>query len=77
MEGVANFLNELDQAQDGVVMVLSEREEGKVKGSLRTTNALIDVSKLAKILGGGGHKKASGFTVEGKLKEGPDGWEIV
>ncbi|MBU0732486.1 bifunctional oligoribonuclease/PAP phosphatase NrnA [Patescibacteria group bacterium] len=77
MEGVANFLNELDQARDGVVMVLSEREDGKVKGSLRTTNGLIDVSKLAKILGGGGHKKASGFTIDGKLKEGPDGWEIV
>lgn len=77
MEGVANFLNELDQAKDGVVMVLSEREKGKVKGSLRTTNGLIDVSKLAKILGGGGHKKASGFTVDGQLREGPDGWEII
>ncbi|MBU0671048.1 MAG: DHH family phosphoesterase [Patescibacteria group bacterium] len=77
MEGVANFLNELDQAQDGVVMVLSEREEGKVKGSLRTTNPLIDVSKLAKILGGGGHKKAAGFSVDGKLVETENGWQIV
>ena len=77
MEGVANFLNSLEQAKDGVVMVLSEREQGKIKGSLRTTNELIDVSKLAKILGGGGHKKAAGFSVDGTLQEGSDGWEII
>ena len=77
MEGVANFLNELDQAQNGVVMVLTEREPGKIKGSLRTTNPLIDVAKLAKILGGGGHKKAAGFSINGTLKENNGGWQIV
>ena len=77
LEGISNFLNEMDEAQNGVVMVLSERELGIIKGSLRTTNELIDVSKLAIILGGGGHKKAAGFSIDGNLKETKDGWKIV
>lgn len=77
LEGISNFLNEMDEAQNGVVMVLSEREPGVIKGSLRTTNELIDVSKLATILGGGGHKKAAGFSIDGNLKETKDGWKIV
>ena len=77
LDGIANFLNRLNEAENGVVMVLSEHEPGKIKGSLRTTNPLIDVSKLANILGGGGHKKASGFSIEGKLEETDDGWQIV
>ncbi|PJA92711.1 MAG: hypothetical protein CO133_01700, partial [Candidatus Komeilibacteria bacterium CG_4_9_14_3_um_filter_37_5] len=37
------------------------------KGSLRTTKDHIDVARLAKELGGGGHQKAAGFTIEGRL----------
>jgi len=39
---------------------------------------LIDVSKLAKLLGGGGHRKAAGFRINGKLVETEEGfWQIV
>ncbi len=56
-------------------MVLSERD-GKVKGSLRTLRDDVDVAEMAGKLDGGGHKKAAGFAVAGKLK--PElRWKVV
>ncbi len=74
-EGVSNFLNNLSDTK--AVMVLRELPDGKIKGSLRSTDDLIDVSKIASIFGGGGHKKAAGFTVKGNLKETASGWQVV
>jgi len=51
--------------------------EGKIKGSLRANNGEMDVSKLAGLFGGGGHKRAAGFAISGKLKEINDGWKII
>lgn len=48
-------------------LVLSERD-GKVKGSLRTLRDDVDVSAMASKFSGGGHKKAAGFALPGKLK---------
>jgi len=47
-------------------LVLAERG-GKVKGSLRTLRDDVDVAAMAANFQGGGHKKAAGFAVEGKL----------
>jgi phosphoesterase RecJ-like protein len=59
-------------------LVLSEREGGIIKGSLRSEEYKgTDVSEIAHMFGGGGHKLASGFQVKGKIKETEDGWEIV
>lgn len=56
-------------------MILSERD-GKVKGSLRTLRDDVDVSAMASKFKGGGHKKAAGFALEGKLK--PEmRWKVV
>ena len=56
-------------------LILSERE-GKVKGSLRTLRDDVDVSEMAGKFSGGGHKKAAGFSVPGKLK--PEvRWKVV
>ncbi len=56
-------------------MVLSERD-GKVKGSLRTLRDDVDVAAMAGNLSGGGHKRAAGFAVSGKLK--PEvRWKVV
>lgn len=74
-EGIANFLNSLAGVK--AVMVLRELPFGKVKGSLRTTRNDVDVSLLAKRLGGGGHKKAAGFMVEGRVKQEQGRWRIV
>ncbi len=73
MEGIANFLNALQDAR--VVMVLKERD-GMVKGSLRTTELDVDVAEIAKQFGGGGHKKAAGFSVPGHLVQTPHGWRV-
>ncbi|MFA6098933.1 MAG: bifunctional oligoribonuclease/PAP phosphatase NrnA [Patescibacteria group bacterium] len=74
-EGISNFLNNVEQAK--AIMVLREKSDGTIKGSLRTTQPDIDVSKIAKFFGGGGHKKAAGFTVKGKLKETDSGWQVI
>ncbi len=65
-EGIVNFLSNL--GQDSVSLILKETEDGKIKGSFRTTSDDHDVSLLAKKLGGGGHKKAAGFTVDGTIQ---------
>jgi bifunctional oligoribonuclease and PAP phosphatase NrnA len=48
-------------------LILAERQ-GKVKGSLRTMRDDVDVSALAAKFKGGGHKKAAGFALSGKLE---------
>jgi len=59
-------------------LILSEREGGIIKGSLRSEEYKgIDVSGIAAKLGGGGHKLASGFELHGQIKETAGGWEIV
>lgn len=56
-------------------MILSERD-GKVKGSLRTLRDDVDVAAMAGKFHGGGHRKAAGFAVQGKLK--PEvRWKVV
>lgn len=66
-EGIANFLNNLDEGK--MALILKETQEGKIKGSFRTTKDDVDVSALAKKMGGGGHKKAAGFTIQGTINE--------
>lgn len=47
-----------------VILVLKDRENGElIKGSWRTREE-INVGKLAKFMGGGGHEKAAGFAVQ-------------
>lgn len=71
ISGISNFLNGLRDAADKGILVLSQSRPGVIKGSLRTTSPLIDVSEFAKLYGGGGHKKAAGFSIEGTLNYSP------
>lgn len=66
-EGLANFLNSIGDGQAS--LLLKESTDGKIKGSFRTTRGDVDVSAWAVALGGGGHKKAAGFTVPGPMDE--------
>lgn len=75
IEGIANFLNNIGEAK--IALLLKENENGTVKGSFRTTDDDVDVAALAKSLGGGGHKKAAGFTIPGRLQETATGWSVV
>lgn len=72
---IAGFLSTLADVQ--AIMLLREEHEGKIKGSLRTSKNGVDISTLAKQLGGGGHAKASGFMVEGHIEKTENGWKIV
>jgi bifunctional oligoribonuclease and PAP phosphatase NrnA len=72
---IAGFLSTLSGVQ--AIMLLREEQDGKIKGSLRTSRSDVDISGLAKQLGGGGHPKASGFVIQGHIKKTVSGWEIV
>jgi len=66
ISGIVNFLNQVKGAK--VVMLITEEEKGIVKVSLRTRDDNVDVAKIARQLGGGGHVKAAGFSFPGSLK---------
>ena len=73
---VASILNTVPGTKFS--LVLSERSGGVIKGSLRSEEYKgIDVSEIAHLFGGGGHKLASGFEIKGKIIETPTGWEII
>jgi phosphoesterase RecJ-like protein len=62
----------------GVKVALLLREEnGRVKGSLRTNYEDLDMVKIAKNWGGGGHKKAAGFSIPGCLEKTETGWKVI
>lgn len=56
--------------------ILSEENDGKVKASLRTIREDVDVAAIAGKYGGGGHIKAAGFSISGKLQEEVQ-WKVV
>lgn len=70
IEGMANYMNMIGDTD--MTLILKELESGACKGSLRTTKDVTDVSRIAKTLGGGGHKKAAGFTVSGPIPQAID-----
>ncbi|MBI5414036.1 DHH family phosphoesterase [Candidatus Peregrinibacteria bacterium] len=65
LSGVVDYLNAVPDARFSLLLT---ETEGKVKGSLRTLREDVDLTEIAGKFGGGGHKKASGFTVTGKLR---------
>ncbi len=66
LAGVINYLNCVPESK--LTILLSEDLNGNVQGSMRSGNKDdIDVSSLCEQFGGGGHKKAAGFTIPGKI----------
>jgi phosphoesterase RecJ-like protein len=74
-DSIAGFLSNIGGVK--AVLFLREEEKGKIKGSLRAIDPEVDVSRLATLLGGGGHAKASGFMMEGNIEKTEKGWNIV
>jgi phosphoesterase RecJ-like protein len=73
---VASVLNTVPGTK--FALILHEKEDGKIKGSLRSEEYKnTDVSAIAAGFGGGGHKLASGFEVKGKIVETEKGWKII
>ncbi|MBD3250907.1 hypothetical protein GF380_00290 [Candidatus Uhrbacteria bacterium] len=69
-EVIVNFLSAVVGEAD-TILLLKEMPNNVVRGSFRGNER--DVSKIAKFLGGGGHKGASGFQVDGRLEITNDG----
>lgn len=72
--GVMDYLNTVKGSQ--ITALLTEDQNGNIKGSLRTKSENMDLTRVAKDLGGGGHPKASGFTIPGRLKK-ETRWKIL
>lgn len=64
-EGLAPMTIQLENTEVGILM--KEREPGVFRCSFRSADS-VNVSDICHILGGGGHAKAAGCTVEGDLE---------
>lgn len=71
--GIIDLMNTVT---DTTYSLLLAEDEGVVKGSLRTQRDDVNLSDIAAQFGGGGHPKASGFRVNGKLEK-QIVWRIV
>lgn len=65
--GVIDYLSTVKDANFATLLV--EDGKGNIKGSFRTRKDDVNLSEMAGQFGGGGHKKASGFHIEGNLKK--------
>jgi phosphoesterase RecJ-like protein len=70
-EGVIDHLRSLEgTAVAGLVRdLLAEDREGMRKVSLRASDDRVDVSRIARVQGGGGHRRAAGFTTDLRWEE--------
>lgn len=74
--GAVNLINHVPEAR--VAMICSELVDGSIKASLRTELNDVDVAALANLFGGGGLKKAAGFSIRGSIQVNDSGdWQIV
>jgi len=56
-----------------VVLLLKEKSNGTISGSIRTTSTEVDASNIAEMFGGGGHSRAAGFVIkDGEFRKHED-----
>lgn len=67
LSGVVDIINAVPGVKFSVI--LNEDGQGNVKGSFRTQNDDVDLAEIAKVFGGGGHRKAAGFSIPGKIEK--------
>lgn len=65
--GVIDLLNSVPDTQYS--LLIAEDGKGSIKGSFRTRRDDVDVAALAGRFGGGGHKKAAGFSMKGSIQQ--------
>jgi len=67
ISGLVNIINMCKESLFSLILV---EEKNLIKGSIRShEHKNTDVSHISRFLGGGGHRLASGFEVDGKLVE--------
>lgn len=62
LDGIIDEMRTTDGIE--VAILLSEREKGEFKISMRS-NDIVDVSEIARFFGGGGHIRAAGCSIKG------------
>ena len=67
LAGLVDYINTVPGSK--FTVLLNEDEKGNVKGSFRTRRDDVDLAELAGRFGGGGHKKAAGFTMPGRIHQ--------
>lgn len=67
LSGVVDFITSIPEAK--YTVLYTEDDKGGVKASLRTRHDDVNVAKIAEEFGGGGHSKAAGFKVQGRLQK--------
>jgi phosphoesterase RecJ-like protein len=65
LTGIINYLNSVPNVNMSIL--LSEDLHGNVQGSVRSAKDGINAAEVCEQLGGGGHEKAAGFTIPGKI----------
>lgn len=60
-EGMTNYLRGVEGTE--VAVYVREKSDGTLKVSMRS-NEIVDISRIATALGGGGHKRAAGYTMD-------------
>ncbi len=65
-EGIVDHMRAVEGTAVAVLVreLLAQDRQGLRKVSLRATDGRVDVSRIARALGGGGHPQAAGFTTE-------------
>jgi phosphoesterase RecJ-like protein len=68
-EGIVDHLRSVEGTK--VAVLVRERETGTAvrKASLRSTDGTVDVSAIARSQGGGGHRRAAGFSTDMGVEE--------
>jgi len=74
ISGAVDFINCIPNSK--FTVLLNEDDKGNVKGSFRTRNEEVDLEEIAAKFGGGGHKKAAGFAIPGRIEKEVK-WKIV
>ncbi len=67
VEGIVNYGRDIDGVD--ISVTIREETDNKLKLSFRSKHDDVDVRKLAELFNGGGHKKASGATLNASLDE--------
>jgi phosphoesterase RecJ-like protein len=68
-EGIVDHMRQVEGTLVAVLVRELLDDGGRRKVSLRATNGRVDVSKIAREFGGGGHRQAAGFTTDVPLSE--------
>jgi phosphoesterase RecJ-like protein len=68
-EGIVDHMRQVEGTLVACLIRDLSSNDGRRKVSLRATDGRVDVSRIAREFGGGGHRQAAGFTTDTELPE--------